>query len=450
VCACWIIWLPSPAFATPPIPATQPVNFARQVAPILARQCVSCHGPEKAKGKYRLDTFDRLKARGASKATPVVSGNVDQSEIYKRITAADEDDRMPQKADRLPDAQIALIKQWIVEGAESGGIDPRAPLASLAADDEPAPPAVYRLPVPATAVAFRPGGGEIAVSGYHEVTIWDVGDGKLLRRLQHLPERIWSLAYDRDGGSLAVAGGTPGTRGALVLLDAMEEKPPRVLDRSADMMLAVDFSPDGRKLAAGGADNIVRIFDVATGRKELTIEQHADWVNDLAFSADGTRIVTASRDKSSRVFDARTGAMESAYLNHEEAVTGVCWSPDGKQVFSVGRDRKVHAWNAADAKPAGQIAGFKGDPFKIAGDAAEIFVCASDGLVRSYGIADRKLKMTFEPALDWVYCLSVDAKTHRVAGGCYNGEVIIWDTGSGKIVSRFFAAPGYPGVAKRE
>jgi len=446
--AYWVILSPATAAAAPAGPATQPADFARDIAPVLVRQCQSCHGPEKAKGKYRLDTLDRLRTAGSSKEMPVVPGKPEQSGIYRRITSDDPDERMPKKADRLPDAQISLITKWIEQGGMADGIDPAAALASLAGEDEPASPQVYRRSFPATALAFRPGGGEIAVSGYHEVTVWDPIGGKLIRRLTHLPERIWGLAYSPDGNLLAVAGGTPGISGAVILCDASGGgQGGRVLDRIADMMLAVSFSPDGNRLAAGGADNIVRIFDVATGKRQRVIEQHADWVSDLAFSPDGTKIATASRDKSARVFDARTGAMESAYLKHEEAVTGICWSPDGKQIYSAGRDRKVHAWDPADAKEAGQIAGFDGDPFKIAAAPGLLLVCSSDGLVRSYAAADRKLVVTFQPAPDWVYGLSVDGKNHRVAGGCYDGEVLVWDLESGKIVSRFVAAPGYTAAA---
>ncbi len=391
-----MILLPTLTSAAPAGPATQPVDFARDIAPVLVRQCQGCHGPEKSKGKYRLDTIDRLHTAGSSKSAPVVAEKPDQSEIYRRITSDDQDDRMPKKADRLPDAQISLIRRWIAQGAAADGIDPAAPLAALAGEDEPAAPEVYRQPFPATAVAFRPGGEEIAVSGYHEVTVWDPMNGKLIRRIEHLPQRIWGLAYSPDGNVLAVAGGTPGMSGMVALCDAKGGDAPRVLERIADMMLAVSFSPDGAKLAAGGADNIVRVFDVANGKRDLLIEQHADWVNDLAFSPDGRRIATASRDKSARVFDARTGAMESAYLKHEEAVTGICWSSDGKQIYTAGRDRKVHAWDPADAKAAGEIAGFDGEPFKIAVAQGLLLVCSSDGLVRSYTATDRKLAMTFE------------------------------------------------------
>ena len=107
----------------------------------------------------------------------------------------------------------------------------------------------------------------------------------------------------------------------------------------------------------------------------------------------------------------------------------------------------MHAWGPADAKPAGEISGFNGDPFKIAAAPGLVLVCSSDGLVRSYAAADRKLAVTFEQAPDWVYCLSVDAKNRRAlpAAATNESEVLVWDVGSGKIVSRFFCRAGvYP------
>ena len=87
-------------------------------------------------------------------------------------------------------------------------------------------------------------------------------------------------------------------------------------------MLAVTFSPDGSKLAAGGSDNTIRIFDAATGKLERIIEQHADWVTSLAFSHSGALLASASRDKSARLFDTETGEMEHSYLGHGDYVFG--------------------------------------------------------------------------------------------------------------------------------
>src|SRR5438874_198126 len=73
--------------------ATQPISFRREVAPILLAQCQKCHGPEKSKSKFRLDTFQRLGQPGESRAAPVTAGKPGQSEIYRLLTADDDEDR---------------------------------------------------------------------------------------------------------------------------------------------------------------------------------------------------------------------------------------------------------------------------------------------------------------------------------------------------------------------
>jgi hypothetical protein len=420
------------------------VSFIRDLAPVFVRQCEGCHGAEKAKGKYRLDSFERLMKAGESGDKPVAAGKPGGSAIYRLITAKDADDRMPQKAEPLPAAQVALVRRWIEEGARFDGPDKAAPLASMVEDMEhTAPPEVYRQPVAVTALAFSPDGKQLAVSGYHEVTLWEPADGKLVGRIKKLAERTTGLAYSPDGRWLAVAGGTPGTMGEVRLCEVGSGGAGRVLERIGDVMLVVRFSPDGTRLAAGGADNAIRILDAKSGKRELLIEQHADWVTDLAFSPDGSQLASASRDKSARIFDARTGKMLAAFLNHEEPVFGVAWDTAGKNVFSAGRDRKVREWNASDAKPVGEITGFPAEPFHIEASDGMLFCSCADGVVRQYSQEKRELVRAYSKMPEWAYCVAVDAPNRRVAGGCYNGEVRVWNIDDGKPVATFVAAPGY-------
>jgi hypothetical protein len=53
----------------------------------------------------------------------------------------------------------------------------------------------------------------------------------------------------------------------------------------------------------------------------------------------------------------------------------------------------------------------------------------------------------YPKAPEWVYCVAVDAKNRRLAAGCYNGEVRVWNTDDGSAVSMFVASPGYVGKA---
>src|SRR5688572_20958505 len=81
------------------------VDFAKDIQPILQRSCVECHGPEKPKGKLRLDTREGA-LKGGNNGVVIVPGKADESDVYRRITLpADHDDVMPNKGDKLTKAQ---------------------------------------------------------------------------------------------------------------------------------------------------------------------------------------------------------------------------------------------------------------------------------------------------------------------------------------------------------
>jgi len=94
---------------------TEPIRFDRDVKPILAKHCLSCHGPDKQRGDLRLDRkADAL--RGGESGRLVVPGKPDDSRLFQRVTAAD-DTRMPPKGDGLSTAEVAILKVWIEQGA---------------------------------------------------------------------------------------------------------------------------------------------------------------------------------------------------------------------------------------------------------------------------------------------------------------------------------------------
>ncbi|MEN9575211.1 MAG: hypothetical protein RL514_3066 [Verrucomicrobiota bacterium] len=98
--------------------ATKP-DFAKDIGPVLAKNCIECHGPEKQKGKLRLDSKEAAFKGGDSGLTGIVPGKSADSRIYKVITLAKgHDDIMPPKGEPLSKATTDLIKAWIDAGAE--------------------------------------------------------------------------------------------------------------------------------------------------------------------------------------------------------------------------------------------------------------------------------------------------------------------------------------------
>jgi WD40 repeat protein len=379
---------------------------------------------------------------GESKQPPIVAGRPGESHLYQLITTADEDERMPAKGERLTAGQILIIEKWIKEGAKFDGGDLKALLVSLTpAKGYPPAPEKYPRPVPIMALAFSPDGKELAVGGYHEVTLWDPSNGKLRARIGNVAQRTQRLAYSPDGTILAAASGTPGKVGEVKLLDPVNRTIAAELDRVGDMLFAMAFNVDGTKLACGGADNAIRVYDPKSRKRELLIEQHADWVLGLVWTPDGGHILSASRDKSARVLDAKNGTVEHAYLGHEEIVFCVAVSADGKTAYSGGKDKKIHLWSVKDGKKSGEITGFDEDVFGVVLGGGFVFACSADRKVRQFD--GKELVRTYAEFGGWVYSIAYDAKNNRLAAGSYEGEVRVWNVKDGSLVSSFIAAPGF-------
>lgn len=100
----------------PAVNTAAPIDFARDIQPILANTCYECHGPKKVRAELRLDTRAGF-MKGGETGALVVPGNSEQSLIVRRLLGLDGDDRMPKDGDPLPAAQIALIRSWIDQGA---------------------------------------------------------------------------------------------------------------------------------------------------------------------------------------------------------------------------------------------------------------------------------------------------------------------------------------------
>jgi mono/diheme cytochrome c family protein len=139
--------------ALPPA-AARPVDFVRDIKPILQNSCVKCHGRGRAKGGFSLETRGAL-LEGGDSGPAVTPGTSETSHLIALVAGLDPDNVMPQKGSRLKPEQIGLLRAWIDQGAgwdasvsfaksEPRNIDPRQP--SL-------PPALMPSHAPATATA---------------------------------------------------------------------------------------------------------------------------------------------------------------------------------------------------------------------------------------------------------------------------------------------------------
>ena len=110
------VWIP----AAKAVAAEPAVPFS-EVYPVLQKHCVKCHGPEKVKGKLRLDTPEGLEAGGVSGAV-LVAGVPEKSLLYQRIILPEDDEEvMPPSGKKLSEPEQNTLRKWIAAGASREG-----------------------------------------------------------------------------------------------------------------------------------------------------------------------------------------------------------------------------------------------------------------------------------------------------------------------------------------
>src|ERR1041385_9213186 len=148
-----------------PQPASTQVDFDRDIRPIFENSCIRCHGPERPKSGFRLDTREAA-LKGGEDGIDIREGNSARSPLVYYVARLVEDMEMPPpgKGDPLTTNQVAVIRAWVDQGVKGS-----AP----------------------TSVAFSPDGK--ALSGEKAVSTWNIGPNATNTKLQFsvTPELRW-------------------------------------------------------------------------------------------------------------------------------------------------------------------------------------------------------------------------------------------------------------------
>jgi WD40 repeat protein len=175
------------------------------------------------------------------------------------------------------------------------------------------------------------------------IELCDVAAGRKLATIKGHKGRILSLAHSRDGKILATGGSDctlkiwdSTTLGEVTTLKAFTP---------SDNVWSAIFSPDKRIWATVGND-VVKLWDVATGRELNTVKVHDPRIKALEFTREGKRLVTLSDDGNVKLWDVVTGRELNTLKGHG-GLRSVSFSPDGKTLATGSTDGTAILWRAA-------------------------------------------------------------------------------------------------------
>ncbi|RWA05589.1 hypothetical protein EKO27_g9520 [Xylaria grammica] len=247
-------------------------------------------------------------------------------------------------------------------------------------------------------MAFSRGGETLAITIEDRVQLWNVAARRLAGavRYQMLEGHtgvVIAVAFSHDGEML-VSGSEDGT---IRVWDVATGELQKTIEPQMEHVYAVAFSPDNKTLAVGGyiggGDGAVSLWDVATGAHIDSFGRDSEPVTAVVFSPDGGILASAAYDRteSFKKLTLRPQSPTSRrFKGHTGSVLAVAFSPDGKTLASGSFDNTVRLWDITAAWPSSDRPGELSDPVTAVGflPNGKILVSASEsGLLRLWDVA---------------------------------------------------------------
>ena len=423
----------------------RPVNFERDIYPILEANCIACHNLAIDESKLDLEEVAGI-LKGGKRGPAVVPKDPGKSLLFQVASHIKKPAMPPMPnnvdADTLTPKQLGLIRQWILEGA-TAGMGSKSDMVVF----RPLPQGLN----PIYSVALSRWGRLAAAGRANQINIYDVSTGDELARLvdpnlqaiQHKDKPMYphgaahrdfvhSLAFSPDGNLLASGGYR------VVKLWQRLRNVQSLKIASPNAVPAVIVSPDRKSIAFGSTDNTISISNLADGTVGKTLSGHTGHVTGLQFSSDGSKLFSSSLDKSIRVWNVADGKQLGQFTT-PSPVNDLALNKDETQVVSAGADNLLRVWKVpaegeAATKPTLEIKGHTKAVTSVelilpAG--TQVVSGSEDGTVRIWTLSDAKQVRSMNhggPVTD----VASRPDGQRVASAGTNNVAKLWQVSDGK------------------
>lgn len=426
-----------------------PVDFEKEVLPILRRSCLACHNTSDKESDLILETPQTI-LKGGSEGPSVVPGKGAES-LLLQLAAHQKEPVMPPagndvKAKNLTPEELGLLKLWIDQGAKGQVSGLNAPIVW-----QPLPQGVN----PIFAVAVSNDGQYLAAGRANQIFLYHVPSKREIGRLTD-PALLQSNIYKNPGvahldlvqslrfnptGDLLASGGYREIK-LWRRTQNVRKAEWSGLETAPKSLATTD---DGALAAIGEENGKIRLYDAATGQQVRTLTNHTAAVTGLRFTADKSKLVSVSQDKSVRVWNVADG-MQIGSVETPAALQAVALVGEGKLIATSGGDNTIRLWDyaavtaaqkpAEPLKPVKELAGHTGPVTSLQTYAAgaELVSGSQDGTVRVWNVmaGNAARQMNHGGPVEG---LAVKADGQRIVSVSANNSGKIWNGQNGQQIA---------------
>ena len=319
--------------------ATRGWLYERDIAPILRTHCAGCHNEADREGEFSVETFASLN-QGGDKGATLKPGDPEGSLLVKLIEGRAKPVMPPKDEPRVSMAELALLRQWIADGAPG----PQRDESILKHLEVPEVAVSGRVALPWTAAEYSPDGKILALGTAGRVEFRNAAGRRAQRVIEGISGKVNALHFSADGATLVVAAGITGLDGTAELFSVLTGQRLARFEGHRDAVQDAELSPDGRWLATAGYDRSIRLWQVADHSLVWSNSVHNGAVFDLAFDPSGAVLASASADQTVKLWRVRDGLRLDTLNQPQGDLNRVLFTPDGQHVLAVGADRRIHQW----------------------------------------------------------------------------------------------------------
>jgi WD40 repeat protein len=262
------------------------------------------------------------------------------------------------------------------------------------------------------------------VAGVTSVTIWDAVTGRIARTYNVPSTVVYSLVFSPDGRFLAAGCGD-----GLVRLWRLPNGQATEWRASDASVLALAFSPDSRTLVSAGGDQEIRLWDANSARLIRSLKGHFASVFSVAFDAEGSRLASGDADGVMLLWEPETATIRAEWRIHQDAISSLAFVPKGNLLVSGGWDGNVFMTNTATgATDTVATAAALVHSVAVSPSGTQLAVSLSDGAkggtLRFWHLPSRTLLASFDTASNRDVAYVGDGGA--VVAGTSTGDVRLW------------------------